>query len=96
MKAEISFLPADRKTQGGIMAMSALDNLMLPKLRPFWTRLHLSHRKELSAGNTWMSRLNVKPSNSARSPLASFSGGNQQKILFGKWLRCQPKVFLLE
>jgi ribose transport system ATP-binding protein len=38
----------------------------------------------------------VRPANATEEPLGIFSGGNQQKILFGKWLSQKPSVFLLD
>ena len=40
--------------------------------------------------------LEVRPPDAAESALSTFSGGNQQKILFAKWLRLVPQVFLLD
>ena len=45
---------------------------------------------------TWFERLGVRPAEAVDRPLESFSGGNQQKILFGKWLRRRPDVLLLD
>ena len=44
----------------------------------------------------WFERLSVRPANAVDEPLSIFSGGNQQKILFGKWLSQEPTVFLLD
>ena len=38
----------------------------------------------------------MRPANAVEEPLSIFSGGNQQKILFGKWLSQTPAVFLLD
>lgn len=94
--AGIGLLTADRSTTGCFMALSALSNLTLPYLRPFWSGFHLSKRKETAEGSSWFTQLGVRPANSLSKSLASFSGGNQQKILFAKWLRAKPMVFLLD
>ena len=65
-------------------------------LKPFWQRLRLHGRKELSETRTWFSRLAVRPVEGVNQRFSSFSGGNQQKILFGKWLRRNPIVLLLD
>ena len=92
----MGFLPADRKNNGGIMELSARENLTLPHLRPFWSRLRVNKKKEVVETTKWFGRLSVRPANGIQNSLVSFSGGNQQKILFGKWMRCGPAVFLLD
>jgi len=44
----------------------------------------------------WFERLRVRPADGMEQPLSIFSGGNQQKVLFGKWLSQRPSVFLLD
>jgi ribose transport system ATP-binding protein len=61
-----------------------------------WRWPKISRRAERSETSTWFTRLNVRPATGIEQPLSSFSGGNQQKILFGKWLRLDPKVLLLD
>jgi ribose transport system ATP-binding protein len=69
---------------------------MLAALRVHWRWPLLSRRGERSEARAWFRRLNVRPATGIEHPLSSFSGGNQQKILFGKWLRLGPKVLLLD
>jgi ribose transport system ATP-binding protein len=92
----IAYLAPDRKTGGSIMTMSARENLTLPNLKPFWKGLLLRRRSEASRAREWFERLSVRPPNAVNEPLSIFSGGNQQKILFGKWLSQAPTVFLLD
>ena len=92
----IAYLAPDRKVGGGVMTMSARENLTLPDLKPFWKGLRLSRRIETSRTKEWFERLSVRPANAGNEPLSIFSGGNQQKILFGKWLSQKPLVFLLD
>ncbi|MGZ4246876.1 MAG: sugar ABC transporter ATP-binding protein [Solirubrobacteraceae bacterium] len=92
----IAYLAPDRKTGGSIMTMSARENLTLPNLKPFWKGLLLRRRSETSRTKEWFERLSVRPANAVNEPLSIFSGGNQQKILFGKWLSQEPTVFLLD
>jgi ribose transport system ATP-binding protein len=92
----VAYLAPDRKTGGGIMTMSARENLTLPRLQPFWKRGVLSRRAERTQTRDWFKRLSVRPAEAIEDPLGIFSGGNQQKILFGKWLSQEPRVFLLD
>jgi ribose transport system ATP-binding protein len=92
----VAYLAPDRKTGGSIMTMSARENLTLPDLRPFWKGGLLRRRAEKARTKEWFERLSVRPATAVEEPLSIFSGGNQQKILFGKWLSQKPSVFLLD
>jgi ribose transport system ATP-binding protein len=92
----VAYLAPDRKTGGSIMTMSARENLTMPDLKPFWKGGRLRRRTEKALTKSWFERLSVRPANATDEPLSIFSGGNQQKILFGKWLSQKPAVFLLD
>jgi ribose transport system ATP-binding protein len=96
IKAGIGYLPADRKTEGGIMTMSAAANITLTDLSAFWSKWRLRRRPERTHAQRWFDGLSVRPRDGVNQPLGSFSGGNQQKILFAKWLRGEPLVLLLD
>ena len=68
------------------MTMSARENLTLPNLKPFWKGGIVRRKAEKARTKEWFERLSVRPANGIEEPLSIFSGGNQQKILFGKWL----------
>jgi ribose transport system ATP-binding protein len=95
VRAGLAYLPPDRRS-GGLLAMSAAENLTLADLSPFSRRLRLDLKRERAETAVWMERLDVRPRQAAHQPLASYSGGNQQKVLLAKWLRIQPKVLLLD
>jgi ribose transport system ATP-binding protein len=92
----VAYLAPDRKTGGSIMTMSARENLTLPNLKPFWKGGIIRRRTEKTRTKEWFDRLSVRPAGAYEEPLSIFSGGNQQKVLFGKWLSQQPSVFLLD
>jgi ribose transport system ATP-binding protein len=94
--AGMAFLPPDRRGQSGIMDLSASANLTLPHLSPFWRWPRLSSRLEATEVRHWFDRLGVRPAQAGEDKLSTFSGGNQQKVLFGKWLRLEPRVLLLD
>lgn len=94
--AGVAYLPPDRKVMGAIMDLSARENLSLAGLRPFWRAPVLRRSLERAEARRWFERLSIRPPGAIESPLANFSGGNQQKVLFAKWLRLGPKVFLLD
>lgn len=95
MRHGLGYLPADRKSASGIMSLDATENLTLADLRPFWRRGRLSRRRERAEATNWFRQLDVRPADAVNLDLGRFSGGNQQKILLAKWIRCRPKVLLL-
>lgn len=92
----VAFVVADRKALGGAMDLSARENISLVRLAPFWRRGWLRGGNERREAQEWFKRLQISPSDGVELPLATFSGGNQQKVMFAKWLRVRPKVFLLD
>jgi ribose transport system ATP-binding protein len=93
--AGLAYLPPDRRS-AVISGQTARENLVLAALQVHWRWPILRRRTERSETRDWFTRLNVRPVTGIEQPLSSFSGGNQQKILFGKWLRLNPKVLLLD
>jgi ribose transport system ATP-binding protein len=96
VRAGAGFLAADRKALGGIMTFSATENLTLSDLSAFWHGLRLSTREERTECNDWFERLDIRPKGAEGAALSTFSGGNQQKVLLAKWLRCAQPVLLLD
>jgi ribose transport system ATP-binding protein len=94
--ARVAYLPADRKLNSAFHELSAIDNLTIADLRPFWKRLHLRRSLEARETSAWFDRLSIRPSHAIAQKLSLFSGGNQQKIVFARWSRLEPKVFLLD
>ena len=94
--AKVGFVPADRKGAGGIIDLTARENLTLPALGQFSKNMTISRRKERVEASRWFDRLGVRPRTGSELPLAQFSGGNQQKIVLAKWLRCEPLLLLVD
>jgi ribose transport system ATP-binding protein len=94
--AGVGFVPADRRASGGVMTMSARENLTLPLLAPLRRRLGwLDGSAERREALRWADELELRPPDPDR-PLGLFSGGNQQKVVLAKWLRIKPTVLLLD
>lgn len=92
----LAYLPADRIRNSAIGSLPARENIALTGLRPFARFGTMRRRPERRIALDWFERLSVRPPGQVDLPLASFSGGNQQKIMFAKWLRREPTVFLLD
>jgi ribose transport system ATP-binding protein len=91
----VAFIPEDRHEAGVVPTMSTQHNLGL-----VWTKRHnkggvISPRAERTMAQSLIRRLNVRPPN-PDSAVKSLSGGNQQKVVLGKWLATDPKILLLD
>jgi ABC-type sugar transport system ATPase subunit len=92
----IALVPEDRQREGIVQTMSVSHNLTLPGLwRIVKKKIHISGSDESSCVNETITSMSIKTSNPADS-IMSLSGGNQQKVVFGKSLLIQPKVLLLD
>lgn len=93
--AGVVLVPGNRLRDGVWPAGSAEENISLPALAAGRRRLTLSARQLWSSAQRWMTELLVSPSR-PELPLSAFSGGNQQKIVLGKWLQLSPRVLLVD
>ena len=91
-----AYVPAERKLQGCFVDLTARENLSISSLSGLWGRVRLSRRKEVEQARRWFGRFDVRPSGDVDKPVSAFSGGNQQKIVFGKWFQRKPSLFLLD
>jgi ribose transport system ATP-binding protein len=96
IKSGMAYLPGDRKTQGGFMDLTAIDNLTLVRLNEFVRKGWLTYSLEAAETQAWFERLQIHPRNGKAKTLETFSGGNQQKVIVAKWLRANPEVILLD
>jgi ABC-type sugar transport system ATPase subunit len=90
----VALLPPDRAREGVISAMSVGENLSLSILGRFRTPAGLDRREEARVVQTWIDQLDVK-TESAASPIATLSGGNQQKVILGRALAVEPEVLVM-
>ncbi|CAN5164026.1 xylose ABC transporter ATP-binding protein [soil metagenome] len=91
----IGFVTEDRKRFGLILEQTILDNLTLAGLKQI-SGAFITHRsRERVATRRVMESLRVK-ANSPMTIAGTLSGGNQQKVVLGKWLLTKPKVLFLD
>ena len=87
-------MPADRKVRGTVGPMSVRENLTLSDLTPHFVAGRLRHKRERDETHSWIHKLSIKTPG-PEAAIGALSGGNQQKVMFGKALRLAPKVLLL-
>jgi len=95
MRAGIALLPESRKTQGLVLDQSIAANVVLSSID------HVSRRGVVTPASVKRvaarakGQLNIKSASLAQE-VSTLSGGNQQKVLFAKWLESKPKVLILD
>ncbi|MDR7239526.1 sugar ABC transporter ATP-binding protein [Neobacillus drentensis] len=95
IKAGIAFVTEDRKSQGLILDLSVRENLSITTLDKISNKSLISTKTEVSLVDEMIEKLHVKTSGREIS-VKSLSGGNQQKIVIGKWLGIDPKILILD
>jgi len=94
--AGMAFAPEDRKHEGLILEQSVLENLRLARLqRDSRPGGYLRPREFDEEARELCGRLGVSTPG-LHQELRLLSGGNQQKVVLGKWLAMNPRVFLLD
>src|SRR5258708_2313729 len=91
---KIGLIPQDRQTQGLLLPMSIEDNLVLaaaPDLSKYGV---IDRARERSAIDQAVAKLQIR-ANDLAAPVRTLSGGNQQKVVIGKWLLKNPRILLL-
>lgn len=91
----LAYVPGDRKEDGLVLTMSAGENLTLASLRKLSRLQLLDLRRERGLIESLFSLLHIRAANSDVQ-VDTLSGGNQQKIVIGKWLATTPSVLLLD
>ena len=95
IRAGVAFVPADRKLQGLVLEMSVRENLMMASTSGLARLRYPSNGSEAPVVESLISGLRIR-AHSPRVPVATLSGGNQQKVVLGKWLSTGPKVLMLD
>ena len=96
IRAGLCYLPEDRRTQGLFQAMSIGWNLTAASLNRVTTRRGAYDRDRIrTVAQEMIELLDIVPPNH-EVPVQSLSGGNQQKVLLGKWLAAEPRVLIVD
>jgi ribose transport system ATP-binding protein len=96
VNAGIGFVPEDRKTQGLLIDASIRWNITLAILRRIsWRHVVLVPRTDRREAAEIVERARVR-CQTPEQPARSLSGGNQQRMIFGRWMAAQPRLLLLD
>ncbi len=95
VKLGIGFVPENRKEQGLILEMSCKDNMTLASLNKVSRQGVINSKREKSTFNEYVELLSISTPGPLQ-PVINLSGGNQQKIVIGKWINSNPKLLILD
>jgi ABC-type sugar transport system ATPase subunit len=95
MSCGIAYLPEDRGTQGLVRQMNVRENTSLTVLRMLSRAAFINRQKETRLAQNTIEKLNIR----AYGPhqiVGKLSGGNQQKVVVGKWLATTPRILIMD
>ena len=93
--AGLAFATEDRKGKGLVLLRSIGENMSLPFLKKFTRRLFMDTKAEKEAWDVQMQGMRIKAP-SVKTLCQTLSGGNQQKVVLGRWMISHPKILLLD
>ena len=94
IRAGISFLTDDRKSEGMCLDLPIFSNICLPIIKKLMKNCFVFDKYQRQESQQYMSAMNIKAESSDKL-VKNLSGGNQQKVLLGKCLSSAPKILLI-
>lgn len=91
----IYLVPEDRRGEGLVVGMSVRENISLPSLKHFSSFQLIRRDRERQAADEQIAALKIRTPD-AEALVLNLSGGNQQKVVLGKWLAMSPRVMILD
>jgi ABC-type sugar transport system ATPase subunit len=95
INAGLGFLTEDRKRNGIIWMLGILENLTLACLPDLPGKIFINKKVERNQAGSIFNRLSIKAP-SLETQLVTLSGGNQQKVVMGKWLLKKPEILFID
>ncbi|WP_295315909.1 sugar ABC transporter ATP-binding protein [Roseobacter sp.] len=91
----ISLVPEDRKGQGLVLGMNCRDNMTLPQVDDLKAGPFVAEGAEVAIFDQYRDKLDIRTPG-WKQQVGNLSGGNQQKIVIGKWLSMHPNVLIVD
>ena len=91
----ISLVPEDRKGQGLVLGMNCRDNITLPQVGDLTSGPFVAEGADIAIFDQYRDRLDIRTPG-WKQLVGNLSGGNQQKIVIGKWLSMHPNVLIVD
>ncbi|MDA7428779.1 sugar ABC transporter ATP-binding protein [Primorskyibacter aestuariivivens] len=91
----ISLVPEDRKGQGLVLGMNCRDNMTLPQVDDLKAGPFVADGAEIAIFDLYRDKLDIRTPG-WKQQVGNLSGGNQQKIVIGKWLSMHPNVLIVD
>lgn len=94
----MAFITENRRYEGLLMPKSVNDNLVCAYLNHLVSGIFqvIDRRKENDSAKKAVSEIGIKTYNKDKQPVKNLSGGNQQRVVIGKWLMLEPKIIILD
>jgi ribose transport system ATP-binding protein len=94
IRAGIAYVPAERKTDGAILIQTVRENITISSLAQVSSFGILNFGKEADIASKWIKNFSIRTPG-YQTLMQSLSGGNQQKVILGRWMQTGPKILLL-
>ena len=95
IEAGLGYVPEDRKSQGLFLNMSVRENISAATTNSISRNGFIQARKDRDLAEKSVEQLKIRAA-SMEQQVKNLSGGNQQKIVFAKWLNVRPKILILD
>jgi ABC-type sugar transport system ATPase subunit len=93
IKHGIGYLPEDRKTEGLVLGQEIYKNVTYPKLKNYTKGSMILEKLRIPAVQNILNKIKLK--HNLKAPVNTLSGGNQQKVVMGRWLISDCKILIL-
>jgi ribose transport system ATP-binding protein len=95
IRAGLAFVSEDRRGEGAFLPLSVRENVTIMELKPYWRGLRIRKKAEVNAVSRILEAFKVRPAKTEQL-VQRLSGGNQQKVVIGRWMQTAPRLLILD